>query len=192
VVVFRKKVGGTNSMKKGLIFLLICLILAACSSGKNALTREDLCIAKVGNTETKVCYGMERAAVEKILGAGKTEGPITSYNDGVSLMYRNNKAAGIALSRGSEKKYTTVRGLEIGMQKNDVKKLYGSKAFVDKKLNLDYAYDTSKKQFISSMEKVLPSEKTLEESNSLFVTFDENGYAESVMLVDRLMAILLK
>jgi outer membrane protein assembly factor BamE (lipoprotein component of BamABCDE complex) len=192
VVVFRKKVGGTNSMKKGLIFLLICLILAACSSGKNALSREDLCIAKVGNTETKVCYGMERAAVEKILGAGKTNGGIIEYDSGVSLLYRDDKAAGISLSRGSEKRFQTVRGVEVGMEKSDIKKIYGSKTIIDGKMNLDYMYNSLEQKFITEAEKAPPSEQTLKETNSFSVQFDENGFAERIMLLDRMMAIHLK
>lgn len=87
---------------------------------------------------------MARSVVEKILGNGqKGEFKSIEYDFAVSIFYRNDIVASVTLEQGSQSKYKTSRGAEIGMTKADIKNLYGEKYVVENgERNLDYFYDT--------------------------------------------------
>lgn len=172
------------------IAVVLLLLLAGCGNSNNAITVDDLSIHKVGDSKSKVTYGMSRDDAEKVLGRGKGEGfgSWFTYNSGVQIMYREDKVAGIALREESAGTYETSKGAKVGMLKDELKKIYGDNYLGDHERNLDYAYDTVNKKFLKESE----SPKTQEENEKTYVisaVFDDNGYAQTIMLLDRRMAM---
>lgn len=141
--------------------------------------------------EATICYGAPRADVEKILGAGEvSDSKITLYSDGVGIMYREDAVAAITLSDGSKGKFKTARGAEIGMTKEKMKNMYGEKYAIDMApLNLDYAYNTKSKKFISESELSEQKEQDLLETYMISAMFTDEGNARSIMLLDRKMGL---
>lgn len=177
-----------------LLFVIMLIFLAGCSQeGQNpGLTKKDLSIEKVGDSKAKVEYGMERSDVEKVLGKGeKMTMGIFSYGSGVKIMYRNDKVAGISLDREAVEIYQTPK-IKVGMLKADIKKVYGEEHILfEAEKNIDYAYDTKEGAYLTQESKRKENAEELEDVLMVFVTFDDNGYAERIMLLDQRMAILM-
>lgn len=109
---------------KGMAWLAAGLfIMAGCSGGASefkadAFSKEDLCIVESGGSHAKICYGDSRSKVEKTLGQGKDLGALGFvYDNGVTVMYRDDAAAGILLKEESAGKFKTIRGLRSPIRK---------------------------------------------------------------------------
>lgn len=135
-------------MKTKFGVLISLLFLIGCSAGDqfkvDTFSKEDMCIIPSDGGKDKICYGMARSDVEKSLGTGQQSNSMNvNYNSSVSIFYRNDIVAGVSLEQGSQNKYKTSRGAEIGMTKADIKQLYGTKYAVDHgELIMDYYYDS--------------------------------------------------
>ncbi|MFH5187086.1 hypothetical protein ACHHV8_33390 [Paenibacillus sp. TAB 01] len=153
-------------MKNLLILLTFCFGLVACGEGSDTtvFTKDDLCIESLGN-KAMVCYGMDKTDAEKTLGTGTKENFWLDYDNGVKVMYRDQKVVMILLVEKSEKSYSTVRGAKVGDLKDSILKLYGEKYPIVREKSprsVDYVYDLIGKKFIdaSSIEKIkLESQK---------------------------------
>lgn len=184
-------------MKKMLAVLTFLLIAVGCSAGHDfradTFSKEDMCIEKSDSDKDKICYGMARTDVEKILGAGQQGGlKNIEYDAGVSIFYRNDVVAGLSLEIGSKGKYMTSRGAEIGMTKADIKKIYGEKYAVENgERNLDYFYDSADNKFLDQVS--IGNKQTPEQMVSTYifsVIFDSTAVsADRIMLLDKRMAI---
>lgn len=183
-------------MKKISAILILLLIVTGCSNGEHfkadTFLKDDMCIVHSDGDKGKICYGMARSVVEKILGNGQ-KGDFNSieYDFGVSIFYRNDIVAGVTLEQGSQSKYKTSRGAEIGMTKADIKNLFGEKYAVENgERNLDYFYDTVTGKFSENM---LSQRQTQEESVNTYifsVIFDSTAVsADRIMLLDMRMAV---
>jgi hypothetical protein len=154
---------------------------------------DDMCIVQSDRGKDKICYGMALPDVERILGIGQQGGlKNIEYDSGVSIFYRNDVVAGVSLDQGSQSKYKTSRGTEIGMTKADIKKLYGEKYVVEHgERNLDFFYDSITDSFTDNVS--LGNNQTQEETVSTYifsVIFDSTGiYADRIILLDKRMAV---
>ncbi|WP_150271643.1 hypothetical protein [Paenibacillus tepidiphilus] len=176
-----------------LTLLFLVILLTACGSSEGGFTTKDLAIKKVSDDKAVVRYGMSRVDAENVLGEeeGTESGYSISYSSGVSVMYREDKVAGIYLTEESEDTYETVDGLSIGMIKDEVKKIYGDNYLYDHGNNLDYAYDSDRGQFLKETEWA----KKFEDDTRIYlisVIFDGKGYARTIMLTDRQMALTFR
>lgn len=177
-------------MKKRIGALLILVFLTACGASDNGLTPKDLAIQKVDNKKATVHYGMSRADAEKVLGEGEEAGlgKSFSYGGGVTVMYRGDKVAGVALNEGSEKAYETVEGLRVGMSEEDTRKVYGEHYLNNAEKFIDYAYDSSNKQFLQGTEWA----KKFADDSLIYlisVMLDGEKQVSYIMLTDRKMAM---
>lgn len=177
--------------------VLFIVVMAGCSSGGgDAFTKDDMCIVKVDDEQAKVCYGMDRAEVEKVLGEGEksVSANLFTYDQGANIWYRGDMAAGISLDKDSKGVYKAIRGAESGMLKEDIKRLYGKKHAVElTNKNLDYAFNENEKKFLSESDlKSFQKPEEMEHTYQFSAMFDEDGYAESIMLLDRKMAMNLE
>lgn len=180
-------------MRKGIISLLLILLLTACGASNDGLTTKDLAVQKTGEKKAVVQYGMGRVDAEKILGPGEelNFGHSFEYGSGATVVYREDKVAGIYLSEGSEEVYETVAGLSIGMSKEDVEKIYGKHYLQTADRNMDYAYDSSRKQYLKDTEWA----KKFEDDTQIYLIsliFDGNGQVRTIMLSDRKMAMTFR
>ncbi|NQX43786.1 hypothetical protein HQN87_00455 [Paenibacillus tritici] len=180
-------------MRKTVLVLLFLFVLTACGSSEDGLTVKDLAIHKSNDDKVVVQYGMSRADAEKVLGTGEDMkiGHTFTYSDGVKIMYREDKVAGIYLTEESKDVYETAQGMKIGMPKDDFKKKYGDQYVADLEKNLDYAYDTDSKQYVKEAEWA----KNFEDSTKIYLIsmmFDSDGTAQTILLTDRQMAIMYK
>ncbi len=177
--------------------LVLLIIVIGCSTGghfkADTFSKDDMCIVQSDGGKDKICYGMARSDVEKILGTGQQGGlKNIEYDQGVSIFYRNDLVAGVSLEQGSQSKYKTSRGAEIGMTKADIKKLYGEKYAVEHgERNLDYLYDSVTERFIDNVS--LGKNENMEDkvnTYSFSVMFDSSGVlADRIMLLDLKMAV---
>lgn len=184
-------------MKTMIAVLFFLLIVIGCSAGHDfkadTFSKEDMCMLKSDSDKDKICYGMARSDVEKILGAGQPGGftNLFEYDAGVSIFYRNDVVAGLSLEEGSKGKYRTSRGAEIGMTKADIKKLYGEKYALElAEQNLDYFYDSGDRKFLDEIS--IGTIQTPEEMISTYIfsaMFDETISANRIMLLDKRMAM---
>lgn len=177
-----------------LLVILIALMLSGCTAegSSSHLSKEDLSIKKVEGGKSKVEYGMSRSDVEKVLGTGeKSTMGFFTYGNGVTIMYRNDKVAGISLDKEAADKYQTPK-IKIGMLKSEVKEVYGEEnILLEANANLDYAYDIKTGAFLTQESKPKGSAEEMEEVYLVSVMFDDDGYAERIMLLDQRMAIIM-
>ncbi|MDP5276150.1 hypothetical protein [Chengkuizengella axinellae] len=135
-----------------LIVLLLLLTLIGCSgkeySEPDTLSKEDLCIIKIEDSK-KVCYGMSKEDTEEILGAALVEDSFyNDYDFGVRVGYREDLVAFIFLNYQSKDIYQTSRGAQVGMSREDIKNLYGSKYVNELDYELRYAFDSNNNIFL--------------------------------------------
>ncbi|WP_223066420.1 hypothetical protein [Paenibacillus caui] len=183
-------------MKKYMLYLtfIVTIILSACSNidfKPDTFSQDDMGIVQI-DSGNKVIYGMSRTEAEDILGTGdKSALGMIDYKSGVSVFYRDDSVAGIALREHSNGHYKTTRGAEIKMLKGKIKKMYGEKHAIDQTpLNLDYAYDSKEGKFLNKI-----SPKSEDDAKSTYVIsaiFNSDGYAERIMILDSEFAIYLK
>ncbi|MGG1613533.1 hypothetical protein [Paenibacillus phoenicis] len=170
-----------------LIFILF-LLLSGCNSGNaGGITISDISIHKIGDTKSKVSYGMSRSEAEKVLGAGEKGAFGYEYESGVTIMYRDDKVVGIVLNKDAAYENPN---LKIGMLKDELKKIYGNDFLLETPLNLDYAYDSINKTYLNESSPAISQEEA-EKVYVVSVMFDENGYANRIMLLDQRMAMYL-
>lgn len=157
--------------------LMILLVLSGCSQAKkfepDNFSKDDLAIIKEDDSKFKLSYGMSRTDVEKLLGNAKEDSMnsrISNYDFGVKVMYREDSVAGIMLTEDSKEIYQTARGASVGMTKEQIKEVYGSKYALGDH-NIDYIYDSKNDRFIES-----PGSKEAEDLEQI--------YSMSAMVVD--------
>lgn len=174
-----------------IVFTLFLVMLAGCNQEKkfepDTFSKADLAIIKEDDQKFKVSYGMSRSDVEKLLGAPKKDSinsRISNYDFGVQVMYRNDMVAGIMLDTDSKEIYKTARGVSVGMTKEQIKEVYGSKYARDEH-NLDYIYDSKNKRFTEEL-----PEKEKEELEQIYwlSTMIVDGESKAIMLLDGRMA----
>jgi outer membrane protein assembly factor BamE (lipoprotein component of BamABCDE complex) len=183
-------------MKKIIAVLILLLIVIGCSAGghfkADTFSKDDMCIVQSDGGKDKICYGMARSDVEKILGTGQ-QGSFKSieYDPGVSIFYRNDVVAGVTLEQGSQSKYKTSRGAEIGMTKADIMKLYGEKYAVEHgERNLDYIYNSATDKFLDSVS--LNKEESVN-AYIFSVILDSTAVsADRITLLDMRMAVFFE
>ncbi|RXZ84627.1 hypothetical protein EBB07_01005 [Paenibacillaceae bacterium] len=180
---------------KGILAAALFTVLIGCGGASSfkpdTFSDKDMCIVKVDNEKAKVCYGMSRSEVEKILGNGR-EGNLhiyTEYDVGVNLMYRDDIARGVMLNEESEGIYKTARGVKVGQTKDDVKSLHGSKYAIDLAENsMEYYYDNKDNKFLGvvSLEDKTPESLV---NTSVLTVWVEDGKIARVWLADRKMLV---
>ncbi|MEK3866826.1 hypothetical protein MHH60_25485 [Paenibacillus sp. FSL H7-0716] len=185
-----------------LVLIPVLLVLAVCSSGNakvskmepDTFSNQDMAIYKVDNSRERVSYGMSRKNAEKVLGTGN-EGISNwyTYDSGVSVIYRHDKAVAITLERESQGAYKTARGAEVGTNKERIKELYGEKYAIEnasesmKSLKyLEYYYDTETKKLVKENTSDFKSlsKKELRAKYLLSTTYNEDGKIGLIILTD--------
>lgn len=185
-------------MKQGIVIFVIAtlLVLTGCGSSDKMIMKNDLSFNKVGDRKAKVGYGMSRSQVEKVIGKGRTGKFRDEYPSGITIMYREDTVASIFIDENAKDIYETSGGLKIGMLESDAKKKYGDQFFADVETGaiLAYAYDTSTKSFLNreSPAKKQKSEEEMEDVLMITMTFDNEGYATSILMMDQKMSKLLR
>lgn len=180
---------------KSMLLLLVSLFLVTgCVSTNANISAEDMAVVKSSDKKAVVKYGMSRSDAENILGKGEKTFLGFEYNDGVIVMYRDDQVVGVSLSEDSKGIYTTSNNIGIGMLEDDIKKQYGDQYMADQSNGgfLTYYYDTDGKAFLKDKS---PTSITQENSQKIYVitiAFDENGYADRIMLLDHLMAVYMR
>lgn len=175
-------------MKFKSLVVLICAIflLGGCGS-KSGLSKEDIGIRKIDDPKAKVEYGMSREDAEKILGAGKRQMKfLYTYQDGVTIYYRDDVVAGVGIAEEAKARYETAGGARIGMLNSEFQEIYGDQVASSKDgSHLLYYYDSDKKLFSTDEEP--PKKATEEEARSIFTIYartDDRGYVETITLCD--------
>lgn len=176
---------------KGLVLIFSVLLLLAGCGSKSGLSKDDIGIRKIDDRKAKVVYGMSQEDVEKVLGGGEKRGDgfgtknSFTYDSGIKIAYRDEKVVSIVLDEGSSDVYETLKGARVGMIKNEIEKLYGENYLKESyERTLDYIYDTANKKFITDSN----SSKELKVDNKTYMissTFNSDGYAKTIMLLDR-------
>ncbi|MNI89147.1 hypothetical protein D3C73_1465150 [compost metagenome] len=108
------------------------------------------------------------------------------YESGASIWYRDDKVVGFMLDDESD--FTTPNGVEVGMKKSKVEKLYGKQFLqTESDRSLDYVYDKSKSEWVTDPSEV----KKAEMDNYLHVnvSFDEDQ-VNRILLGDERVASL--
>lgn len=194
---------GGFSLKRLLVPILIVVVLMLVSCSNNTefqpdtFSQKDMAVSKSDDPDFLVHYGMKKSDVEKLLGAGKDNKNFgTSYDFGITVMYRDDNVAAIALGEESKGIYKIVRGAEIGMTKDEIKSLYSEKYAIDEaEYNLDYYYDSVSEKFLgkaSITNSNVKSEEDFEKIYILSVVFDHEGFANRIMILDNRMAKYLR
>ncbi|MGG4398221.1 hypothetical protein ABEX25_28525 [Paenibacillus thiaminolyticus] len=177
--------------------LVLLLLLMGCSGQKykpDTFSQDDMCIVKTKG-KAKVCYGMSRSEVEKVLGTGKKESTVAgmfTYDFGIRIFYRKNNdgVAGIILDQDSKDVFKTARGIEIGMPKEDFKKIHGESHALENKDYITYVFDPKTNEFLD--EKYYEQKRDLEEMERIYLLsnrFDINGSIDMISLFDLKMGI---
>ena len=191
-------------LKRSILWFTSGLLLftAACSNGgtdsidPDTFSSDDMCIVKVDNTSEKVCYGMNRSEVEALLG--ETEGSERQwldYDAGVSIIYREDSIAAIRLNEPSVGTFQTGRGAAPGMEKEDIKAMYGQQHAIEELPGmLDYFYDMTDEMPLAKED--IETQRTADEMDATFlVSFavdQEYEQVTTIMLLDRKMAIFFQ
>ncbi|TYA10950.1 hypothetical protein FRY98_24590 [Paenibacillus faecis] len=178
-------------------FIVIALLLTGCGGG-SSFSADNLAIRKINDKKQVVRYGMTRTDAEKVLGVGEKQGDGVgarnsyNYESGVVIAYRDDKVVVILLNEGSSDVYETSKGARVGMLKGEIEEMYGENYLKEtNERNLDYIYDSVNKKFIvdsGSMKDLKADNKTYMISS----TFNSDGYAETVMLLDREFGVYLR
>jgi len=176
---------------------LLILVLVGCNKPNDFeldnFTMLDMCIEESAGKE-KICYGDDRHITEETLGSGKENKLIAGfeYDNGVMVLYRDEKVVGMALQDGSQGKFKTSRGAEIGLLKEEMKELYGEKFSVDRaEYNIDFIYQQESETFIPFRDGT-QNEEEMTHTYLISATFNQDGHANRIMLLDRKMAMYLK
>lgn len=175
-----------------LLFVILLIVLAGCSQGQEAgLTKKDLSIEKNEDGKSIVEYGMGRSDVEKVIGTGEKSVIGFSYESGVTIMYREDKVVGIALDKEAADTYKTPK-IKIGMLKEDIKKAYGEENMLNEaEKSIDFAFDTKEGTFLTQESKTKENIEDMQDVYLVSVAFDDNGYADIIMLLDQRMAMYM-
>ena len=187
---------------------LLLLILAGCGSNSEAgntnavnmepdtFSKQDMAIYKIDNSKERVSYGMSRKAAEKVLGTG-VEGITNSYTyeSGVNVLYREDKAVAIRLQGGTQGEFRTARGAEAGMTKAEIKQLYGEKYALESSgrtmETMEYYYNAETGQQLdeeAAKEAYSLSREELIATHLISTAYDAEGRATLIMLMDGLAA----
>lgn len=173
-----------------IVLVLIALTLTGCNSSEG-ITQKDIGIVKVGDKNAVVQYGMSRSDAEKVLGNGEIVGKtLTTYDNGVSVVYRDEKVVAIALKEGSKESYTTTSGAKIGMSEDEITKLYSEvEPLRTPQVSMNsYHYNSETGKFLTEEDLVGLSARMLPpESDKLYVffyMFDSLGKINGIQLSD--------
>ncbi|GGG03276.1 hypothetical protein GCM10010912_54960 [Paenibacillus albidus] len=156
-------------MKKGFAVVILIMLLSGCMNKPKALHEQDLCLMDTQNENQKICYGMSRAEIEAIVGAGTVQettfapdkdGTLVSYEDNLGIFYKDDRAKDLSvldqntleqLAQGKlviEKgRYKTERGAALGMKESEIAELYGEDYVKDS--TFIYIYDSARKAYIT-------------------------------------------
>ncbi|RKP55444.1 hypothetical protein D7Z26_09660 [Cohnella endophytica] len=179
--------------------LLTVMSLAGCSGGSvfksDFFSKDDMCAIRQSDKKT-ICYGDKKSEVEKVLGSRTTGGMPNSfdYDSGISVYYREDAVAGLVFKPESKDVFVTARGAKIGMSKEEMKKLYGSKHAIESgPHNLDYIYDSKNGNWLNQMPA--GQAQTPEVMMSTMICsaiFDDEGRAANIWLLDQRYATLFQ
>ncbi|MEW9701985.1 hypothetical protein [Paenibacillus sp. SI8] len=175
--------------------VIILMLISGCSSeaGKlvpDAFSAKDLCMEKTGFPDSEICYGTDRKRVERILGSGKGSGVVQKYDDGVSVMYREDKVAGLAIGFSLEKRMQITRGIRIGSKKEEVEQKYGKKYAIVTALG-GTLYSFYKENNLPLERKAYKSERSDDEKQGVFeiwFSYDKAGGVNEIILSDQRMS----
>lgn len=163
---------------------------------EDTFSDKDKCIVIIQNSKA-LCYGDSKADIEKIIqSTGESWHTFVMYPSGLRVAYRDDVAVGFQLSKDSKEVYQTARGAYIGMSKDEMMQLYGSKYAHEATANhLDYAYDMEEEKFVDkslflSTEVQLKREKIF--MISAMFDGDQNDTYSQIMLMDQKMAVFLE
>lgn len=166
-----------------LVVLFLALALVGCSSSKG-ISSQDLCVTHINLNET-ICYLQERAMIEKVAGGGQ-EGVtfLTEYSNGLSILYRDDRAVLIAIDEEAKGVYKSM--VNIGSTRADILKVYGQdNLFSNSIATTDYFYDSTNKTFIDSNNF---KADTADHNKQVYVVstrISNEGHIESIYLGDR-------
>ncbi|MBO2943602.1 hypothetical protein JJQ72_06370 [Paenibacillus sp. F411] len=172
-----------------ILLILVAMMLGGCGDSSLGLTKEDLSISKIEDSKAKIVYGMDRSDVENVLGKGEKSSFGFAYDSGVNVMYRDDIVAGISIDEDAANVFQTP-DIKIGMLKGDILKEYGEdNVLYNAPKSLDYAYDTKEGVFLTEKSKRKENAEQMQDVYMVSVTFDDDGYAERILLLDQRMAI---
>lgn len=176
---------------RNLIIFALFLILMGCSGEEfkpDTFSQDDMCIVKTEN-KAKVCYGMSRSEAERLLGTGeKGVGDSIKYDFGIRVFYRNDAVAGVILDQDSKGVFKTARGVEIGMPKDDIKKLHGATYSLEDEKYMNYIYDIKRNEFLDTT--LLEKKQSPEDMESTYILSagsDSEGFTDIISVFDRKM-----
>lgn len=156
----------------------------------------DKCIVSIQNSKA-LCYGDSKADIEEIIqSTGESWHTFVMYPSGLRVAYRDDVAVGFQLFKGSEKVYQTARGARIGMSKDEIMHLYGSKYAHEATSNhLDYAYDMETGKFVEK--SLLFSTEVQMKRKKIFLISamfdaDQGDTHSQITIMDQKMAIFLE
>ncbi|MNB94861.1 hypothetical protein D3C75_420220 [compost metagenome] len=177
---------------------IVLLILAGCSSSSGVIrsaemepdtfSEQDMAVYKADNSKERISYGMSRKDAEKVLGTGNEGLPNSyTYESGVSVLYREDKAVAITLRVNTEGIYRTARGAHVGMTSSAIKELYGEKyAIAEGDQSMEYYYDTKTATMLERSEVNMNSlsGEELVDIHLLSTAYNAEGKAVFVILMD--------
>jgi predicted small secreted protein len=173
-----------------IVLVLSAIALTGCNSSEG-ITQKDIGIVKADNKGVAVQYGMSRSDTEKVLGNGELVGKtLTKYDNGVSVVFRDDKVVAIGLETGSEEIYTTTSGAKIGMLEDEIKKIYGETVSLSSSQDpmISYCYNSETGEFLTT-EDLNGISKRMQppETDKLYIfsfIFDERGHAIGIQVSD--------
>ncbi|MGG4397702.1 hypothetical protein ABEX25_25720 [Paenibacillus thiaminolyticus] len=177
-------------MKKIFAAMITVLLLAGCSSQRD-LSRADLCVQR-GEDKAQICYGMERAEVEKVAGKGEVS-PVSSstfwYENDLSVTYRNGAVVGLRVFDGVY--YEHPSGFKIGDLPDKLKEKYGA-ASQERLGSIAYIYDSKNKTMteIKDDQPFVPEGQDPKDFWAVNVFTNNDGYI-SLWLVGDMQAALM-
>jgi len=179
------------TMKKYFYTISLLVLLAGCGSSSGAFTESDMCVEQVNDSSSKVCYGMSKSEVEKILGPGQeVHSQLSEFENGLSAMYRDDMLVAIVLKEESKGVYVTARGAGMGMSKSEIVKLYKDFSLFWSEGSVTSAYDMVEEEFIG--EDYIENKEQADKVLMLAVVFDSAETANRILLGDRLIMMYLE
>lgn len=150
---------------------LACALLVGCSSVEemkaDQFYDEDLCVVDTEDSRIKICYGMAREAVEKLLGEGVEMSLGREYEHGLDVYYRDDKVSGFILSEDSLGYYETARGLHFKSNIEEITEAYGSTHMLQDPYGYYYVFRIDDKKAMGR--NSLKADKSIEDMENVFI-----------------------
>lgn len=183
-------------MQKLIAGLVVVVLLTGCGNYVvEELNESNLCVKQV-ELDKQICYGDEREKVELITGNEISSLKVAvSYDNGLAVMYRDGKVAGLHLSEEAKGLYETTVGLKIGQTMQEAKKKFATENAVEEVrevTTLGYYYDSIQQRFMNPTVHKVENWDELEKYYIASLSFNNEGEAMMVILADLKMIQLFE